>query len=78
MDQLFLKEQGYGTGNPAVVYQDNLSAILLEKNRKRSSSKRTKNISTRFFPFVYIVRLNQISRSRRVITSYYEDKLTSM
>jgi hypothetical protein len=32
-----------------VVYQDNKSAILLEKNGKRSSSKRTRAINIRYF-----------------------------
>ena len=44
----FLKEQGYGTTTP-IMYQDNRSAILLEQNGSRSSSKRTKHINVRFF-----------------------------
>ncbi len=32
-----------------IVYQDNKSAILLEKNGKRSSSKRTRAINIRYF-----------------------------
>jgi hypothetical protein len=32
-----------------ILYQDNQSAILLEKNGKASSSKRTKHINIRFF-----------------------------
>jgi hypothetical protein len=32
-----------------MLYQDNKSAILLEKNGKFSSSKRTKHIETRYF-----------------------------
>jgi hypothetical protein len=32
-----------------VMYQDNKSAILLETNGKRSSSKRTKHINIRYF-----------------------------
>lgn len=44
----FLTEQGYNVaGN--VLYQDNQAAILLEKNGKLSSGKRTKHINTRFF-----------------------------
>ena len=31
------------------MYQDNQSAILLENNGKRSSSKRTKHINIRYF-----------------------------
>ena len=40
----FLKAQGYGTGEN-ILYQDNLSAMLLEKNGNKSSIKK-RNIST--------------------------------
>ena len=44
----FLLEQGFDLkGN--IVYQDNQSAILLEKNGTASSSKRTRHINIRFF-----------------------------
>ena len=46
--RLFLEAQGYGV-NENIVYQDNKSAILLEKNGKASSSKRTKHINIRYF-----------------------------
>jgi hypothetical protein len=42
----FMKAQGYDVkGN--VLFQDNKSSILLEKNGKASSSKRTKHINIR-------------------------------
>ena len=44
----FLESQGYGVFEN-IVYQDNQSAILLEKNGKASSSKRTKHINIRYF-----------------------------
>ncbi len=44
----FLEEQGYEM-HPSFLYQDNISAILLEKNGKASSSKRTKHIKVRYF-----------------------------
>lgn len=44
----FLQEQGYDM-QPSVVYQDNISAILLETNGKASSSKRTKHIKVKYF-----------------------------
>ena len=44
----FLEAQGYGVKDN-IVYQDNQSAILLEKNGKASSSKRTKHINIRYF-----------------------------
>lgn len=44
----FLKEQGYVTRDN-LLYQDNQSAMLLEKNGKGSSSKRTRHINIRYF-----------------------------
>ena len=46
--RLFLEAQGHGV-TENVVYQDNQAAILLEKNGKASSGKRTKHINMRFF-----------------------------
>ncbi len=46
--RLFLKAQGYGVSEN-IVYQDNKSAILMEKNGKASSSKRTKHINIRYY-----------------------------
>jgi hypothetical protein len=40
----FMKAQGYGFKDN-VLFQDNNSSILLEKNGKASSSKRTKHIN---------------------------------
>ena len=44
----FLDAQGFKTKD-TIIYQDNKSAILLEKNGKSSSSKRTKHINVRYF-----------------------------
>ena len=44
----FLEAQGFKTNN-TIIYQDNKSAILLEKNGKLSSSKRTRHIEARYF-----------------------------
>ena len=44
----FLHAQGYDCSN-TVLYQDNQSTILLEKNGKLSSSRRTKHLSIRYF-----------------------------
>jgi hypothetical protein len=44
----FIEAQGYKVSE-AVVYQDNQSAILLEKNGKESSGKKTKHIRVRYF-----------------------------
>ena len=45
---MFLEAQGHDVAEN-VVFQDNKSAILLEKNGKASSSKRTKHINARYF-----------------------------
>jgi hypothetical protein len=45
--QNFLKAQGYTS--QTTIFQDNTSAILLEKNGKESSSKRTRHINIRYF-----------------------------
>ena len=44
----FMLAQGYNI-NDNIVFQDNKSGILLEKNGKASSSKRTKHINIRYF-----------------------------
>ena len=46
--RLFMAEQGYPiTEN--IVYQDNKSAILLEKNGRASAGKRSRAINIRYF-----------------------------
>ena len=44
----FLAAQGYDTSD-TILYQDNQSAILLEKNGRKSSGKRTKHLNVRYF-----------------------------
>ena len=44
----FLMSQGYPV-QKNVVYQDNMSAMLLENNGRKSSTKRTKHIELRYF-----------------------------
>ena len=44
----FLKCQGYRV-NDNIIFQDNKSSILLERNGRSSSSKRTKHINVRYF-----------------------------
>jgi hypothetical protein len=46
--KLFLSEHGYHV-EKNTVYKDNKSAILLERNSKKSSSKRTGAINVRYF-----------------------------
>jgi hypothetical protein len=56
----FLDAQGYDCKD-TVVYQDNKSAILLEKNGRQSSGKRTKHINVRYFFITDRVNNNEIS-----------------
>jgi hypothetical protein len=44
----FMEGQGYEV-KESEVYQDNLSSMLLEKNGRASSSKRTRHINIRYF-----------------------------
>ena len=43
-----MEEQGY-TIDRSILYQDNSSAILLEKNGRMSCGKNTKHINARYF-----------------------------
>jgi hypothetical protein len=43
-----LEAQGYGVQD-SIIYQDNQSAMLLEKNGRASSGKRTRHINIRYF-----------------------------
>ena len=45
---LFLEVQDYKTSD-TILYQDNQSTILLEKNGTRSSSKQTKHLNCRYY-----------------------------
>ena len=44
----FLKAQGHNTAD-TILYQDNKSAALLEKNGRKSSSKQMKHLNVRYF-----------------------------
>jgi hypothetical protein len=44
----FLEAQGYSVKD-SIVYQDNQSAMLMEKNGRASSGKRTRHINIRYF-----------------------------
>jgi hypothetical protein len=43
-----VEAQGFNV-EESVLFQDNLSVMLLERNSKKSSSKRTKHINIRYF-----------------------------
>ncbi len=56
----FMLAQGYGI-NGNIVYQDNKSAILMEKNGKASSSKRTKHINIRYYFITDRISKNELA-----------------
>jgi hypothetical protein len=60
----FWQAQGHGV-NECIVYQDNKSAILLEKNGKASSSKQTKHINICYFFVTNRIRLIPIKQDLR-------------
>ena len=43
-----LEAQEYGI-DENILYQDNMSVMLLENNRKKSSTKNTKHINVRYY-----------------------------
>jgi hypothetical protein len=55
-----MKAQGYATKDK-VLLQDNKSSIILEKNGKASSSKRTKHINIRYFFITDRVKNEEVS-----------------
>jgi hypothetical protein len=55
----FMKSQGY-TVNDNIAYQDNKSSILLEKNRKALSSKRTNHINICYFFITDRIQNNEL------------------
>jgi hypothetical protein len=56
----FLKAQGYAMVDN-ILHRDNRSAILLEKNGKMSSGKRTKHIAICYFFVTDRIRAGEIS-----------------
>jgi hypothetical protein len=56
----FMKAQGYGVKDN-ILFQDNKSSILLEKNGKASSSKHTKHINIRYFFITNRVNKEEVS-----------------
>jgi len=56
----FLQAQGWEVKDN-IVYQDNMSSILLEKNGKKSSSKRTKHINIRYYFITDRINNNEVT-----------------
>ena len=55
----FLESQGYGI-DKNILYQDNMSAMLLEKNGKKSSTKNTKHINVGYYFIKYWVETGDV------------------
>lgn len=55
----FLKTQGYKPKSR--LHQDNMSAMLLEKNGKASSGKRTRHLNIRYFFVTDRIHQNEVS-----------------
>ena len=62
----FLMAQGYGV-TENLLLQDNRSSMLLERNGKASSSKRTRHINIRYFFITDRVNMKGHSLCREVI-----------
>ena len=58
--RLFLTAQGFVVNNN-VVFQDNQSAMLLEKNGRRSSGKQTRHIEIRYYFVTDNIKRNNMS-----------------
>ena len=56
----FLLEQGYGVVENLIL-QDNKSSILLERNGKASSGKRTRHINIRYFFITDRVNMKEVA-----------------
>ena len=56
----FLNWQGYNAKD-TILYQDNKSAILIDKNGKKSSIKRTKHIAIRYYFITDRVKADELN-----------------
>jgi len=56
----FLEAQGYPM-RPTIIHQDNQSSVLLEKNGRGSSSKRTRHMNIRYFFIADCVKREHIT-----------------
>ena len=67
--RLFMKEQGIKVSDN-ILYQDNIAAILLEKNGRASSTKRTKHIEVQYY---YVA--DRIAKGNLSVVWYPTDKM---
>jgi len=56
----FLEAQGYDV--PTILFQDNKSAMLMEKNGRSSSTKRTRHINIRYFFITDCIQQEKLSK----------------
>jgi hypothetical protein len=71
----FLENQGY-TIEENILYQDNISTILLANNGRWSSSKRTKHIKSRYFYIKDKVDQGEVSIQHQPTDKMWSDVLT--
>jgi hypothetical protein len=71
----FIEGQGYSI-EASILNQDNLSAILLEKNRRASSSKRTKHINVRYLFIKDCIASGELTVKHRPATEMLADHFT--
>ena len=71
----FIESQGYKI-DENVLFQDNKSAILLEKNGKTSNSKKTKHIRVRYFFIQDRVNHREVSIKYCPTEQMWSDMLT--
>jgi hypothetical protein len=71
----FVEGQGYGV-KASILNQDNLSAILLEKNARASSSKIIKHINVQYFFIKYQITSSEITVKHCLATEMLGDHFT--
>ncbi len=71
----FLMFQGYGV-TQNLLLQDNKSSILLERNGKASSGKRTRHINIQYFFITDRVNMKEIEIKRRPTKEMVADFMT--
>ena len=72
----FMEEQGYEV-KKNILYQDNKSAILLEKNGKKSAGKRSRALNVRYFFMTDQVEKDNVSiehKGTEEMTADYNSK----
>ena len=56
----FINWQGYNAKD-TIIYQDNKSEILIDKNGKKSSRKRTKHVAIRYYFIIDRVKADELN-----------------